>query len=169
MSIYFNPGNIEIGQGYAGETGEAYGEGRFPAFENAQMGTRALFKDLRTKLRKFKGDIPSMIRRYAPPSENETKNYINFVIKNIGKDKIEEEDLPAVARAIIKMENSEEGRKYYLDDPKILEEGYKLSTLDLPHKASYEDAVIEFNTKQVRKNIGGMVSRNPYLYNPRPI
>ena len=56
MATYNNPGNLEKGQGYAGETGELYGNDRFSVFENPQMGTRALFKDLRTKLRRFKGD-----------------------------------------------------------------------------------------------------------------
>ena len=169
MAIFNNPGNLEIGQGYAGETGEVYSE-RFPVFENAQMGVRALFKDLRTKLKDYKGDIAGMISKYAPPSENETKNYINFVIGELkGKDKIGESDLPILARAIITMENKEEGEKYYLDDPRILEEGYKLSTLDLPSTSSYADAITEYTNRNVERNIGGMMSRNPYPHNPRPI
>ena len=170
MAIFNNPGNLEVGQGYAGETGEVYSE-RFPVFENAQMGVRALFKDLRTKLKDYGGDITGMISKYAPPNENDTKNYINIVTDRIGgKSKVSEKDLPELASAIIWMENKDEGRSAYLDDPRILEEGYKLSILDLPTGSSYEDAVIEFNTQQVRhKNIGGMVSRNPYPHNPRPI
>ena len=169
MAIFNNPGNLEVGQGYAGETGEVYSE-RFPVFENAQMGVRALFKDLRTKLKDYGGDITGMISKYAPPNENDTKNYINIVIDRMGgKSEVSEEDLPELASAIIWMENKDEGRKYYLDDPRILEEGYKLSTLDLPSTASYADAITEYTKSRAERNIGGMISRNPYPYNPRPI
>ena len=169
MATYNNPGNLEKGQGYAGETGELYGNDRFSVFENPQMGTRALFKDLRTKLRRFKGDLPSMISQYAPPNENDTKKYINFVAKRIGKYEILEEDLPSVAKAVIEMENKEQERKVYLDNPRILEEGYNLSLLDLPNTARYEDALQEYSRIQAEKNTGWMIQRNPYPYSPRPI
>ena len=134
------------------------------------MGVRALFKDLRTKLKDYGGDITGMISKYAPPNENDTKNYINIVIDRMGgESKVSEKDLPKLASAIIWMENKDEGRKYYLDDPRILEEGYKLSTLDLPSTASYADAITEYTKSRVERNIGGMISRNPYPYNPRPI
>ena len=169
MAVFNNPGNLEKGQGYAGETGELYGDDRFPVFENRQMGTRALFKDLRTKLRRFDGDLPKMISQYAPPTENDTKNYIDIVLNKVGKDKIEEKDLPKLASAVIEMENKDEGRRAYLDDPRILEEGYNLSLLDLPNTASYQDALQEYTRMFTEKNIGGMVQRNPYPYNARPI
>ena len=50
-----NPGNIETGQGYAGETGETYAE-RFSVFDSPQMGVRAVARDITTKIGRHKGD-----------------------------------------------------------------------------------------------------------------
>ena len=86
-----------------------------------------------------------------------------------GKYEISEEDLPSVAKAVIEMENKEQERKVYLDNPRILEEGYNLSLLDLPNTARYEDALQEYSRIQAEKNTGGMIQRNPYPYSPRPI
>ena len=50
-TVFNNPGNIEIGQGYAGETGDTYAD-RFAVFDSPQMGVRALGRDLKTKIKK---------------------------------------------------------------------------------------------------------------------
>ena len=102
--IFNNPGNIEIGQGYAGETGDTYAD-RFAVFDSPQMGVRALGRDIKTKINRFDGDLQSIINQYAPPNENDTNNYFEYVKEQVGSDTITESDLGAVVRAIITMEN----------------------------------------------------------------
>ena len=93
IKIFNNPGNIEIGQEYAGETGEVYAE-RFSIFDSKEMGIRALAKDLNTKIKRFDGDVEKIITQYAPPNENDTKAYIKFVKAQLNnKDKITKDDL----------------------------------------------------------------------------
>ncbi len=51
---YNNPGNIRGGQDYAGETGEFYtaSDGsQYVIFDTPEMGLRALFVDLRVKVK----------------------------------------------------------------------------------------------------------------------
>ena len=80
MAIFNNPGNIEKGAGFAGDTGKTYGNNRFSVFDSKEMGIRAIFRDLRTKMKEFDGDVDKVIAKYAPPNENETKNYYDPLI-----------------------------------------------------------------------------------------
>ena len=79
---YNNPGNIRAGQGYAGETDERYtaSDGsEYVIFDTPEMGLRALFVDLRSKIKEFDGDVDKIINKYAPPSDNNpTKKYANL-------------------------------------------------------------------------------------------
>ena len=58
----YNAGNLEDG-GQAGRTGATYGDGRFPVFDSPQMGVRAMFRDLRTKMNRHEGDVSKIINR----------------------------------------------------------------------------------------------------------
>ena len=54
--IYNNPGNIRPGEDYAGETGEFYTAldgSKYVIFDSPEMGLRALFVDLRSKITQF--------------------------------------------------------------------------------------------------------------------
>ena len=154
---YNNPGNIESGQGYAGETGDVYSD-RFSIFGTPQMGVRSIFRDVGTKTKRHKGDLKKIINQYAPPNENDTDNYYNFVKEEIGTDIVTEENIPNVVRAIIMMENTPEMQDYYLKDASIMEEAEALSGLDLPSGTTYEEAIKLLNTKAQ----GGRVEKNPY-------
>lgn len=78
-----NPGNIEYGS-FSKQHGAIGTDGRFavfPAYDNGRKAKEALlfqgknYKDL---------TIGQAISRYAPPSENNTANYINTVVKATG-------------------------------------------------------------------------------------
>tara|TARA_R110002020_G_scaffold74513_1_gene190552 strand:+ start:546 stop:3950 length:3405 start_codon:yes stop_codon:yes gene_type:complete len=142
-TVYNNPGNIEAGQGYAGETGETYGGGRFAVFKNPEMGLRALAYDLRKKMGDFDGDVRQMIAKYAPDNENKTKKYINFVQTQIGSNKITEDNLAKAVAAVIKMENSKKTQKAYfgddLNDFSKLNEAIELSKIELGQDATLSD------------------------------
>ena len=84
MAVLFNnPGNIRAGQDYAGELDDFYtaADGsKYVKFNSKEMGLRALFVDLRSKINEFDGDISKIITKYAPPSDNNpTDKYIDYV------------------------------------------------------------------------------------------
>ena len=146
-NIYNNAGNIEVGQGFAGETGETYAKDRtgdlkpFVVFDSPQMGVRAIFRDLRTKIAKHDGVLWSIISEYAPPSENNTELYFKHAKMMLnGDDMVSEYTLPKLVKAMIKHENTKEVADYYLSDPKILQEAFALSTMSFPSGTSYEEA-----------------------------
>tara|TARA_Y100000034_G_scaffold56175_1_gene68861 strand:+ start:2649 stop:7001 length:4353 start_codon:yes stop_codon:yes gene_type:complete len=147
IKIFNNPGNIEEGQGYAGETGAVYAE-RFSVFDSKEMGIRALAKDLNTKIKRFDGDVEKIITQYAPPNENDTKAYIKFVKAQLNnKDKITKDDLSLLTKAVILQENKPEIAELYLL-PEVFNKGMDLSTLDLPSTFTFEEAKKAFKEKQ---------------------
>ena len=151
-NIYNNAGNIEQGQGYAGETGETYAKDRleyaagdkkpFVVFDTPQMGMRAIFRDIKTKIKKHDGVLWSIVSEYAPPSENNTDLYYEKLKAAVNGDTmINEVDLIPIVRAIITHENKPEVADYYLSNPKLIQEAYQLSTMTFPSGTSYEEAM----------------------------
>ncbi len=117
ISEFNNPGNIEAGIGFDGEIeGEGYGPNkRFAKFKTPQLGIRALKLDLTTKLRRFNGDLAAMINQYAPPSENDTGQYLKVVQQYAGvKDKYTDADLDNIVKGFIRMENKKELAEKYI-------------------------------------------------------
>ena len=70
-----NPGNIEKGKGFAGETGETYAD-RFSVFDSPQMGIRAVARDITTKIDRHKGDLYKIIKNYL---SDESENITDFI------------------------------------------------------------------------------------------
>ena len=133
-----NPGNVEDG-GQAGRTGATYGpDGRFPVFDSPQMGIRAMFRDLQTKMNRYEGDVSKIINQYAPRSENPA-TYEQYVLDKVGST-VTEDNLDDLVRAMIRFENKPTVAQSYLSRPDIFEEGLRLSRIDLPSDASLEDA-----------------------------
>ena len=104
-----NPLNIEdTGENWLGKVGN---DGRFMVFETAGHGIRAGARILRTYRNKYGiKTIENIINRFAPPSENNSQSYINFVSDNTGipEDKtLNESDYPAVLAAMIYLENGQ--------------------------------------------------------------
>ena len=117
ISEFNHPGNIEAGIGFDGEIeGEGYGPNkRFAKFKTPQLGIRALKLDLTTKLRRFNGDLAAMINQYAPPSENDTGQYLKVVQQYAGvKDKYTDADLDNIVKGFIRMENKKELAEKYI-------------------------------------------------------
>lgn len=74
-----NPANIRYSpiNRWKGMVGHENG---FCEFLTLAYGVRALYLLLRTYIQKFKlCDVASIINRFAPPSENNTKAYISYV------------------------------------------------------------------------------------------
>ena len=109
-----NPGNIKKNNVDWDGLSEEQTDNTFFQFTDPIYGIRALTKILLTYRHKYDlKNVWAIINRYAPPSENDTEAYKNFVTKKTGLNMLEEIDnsveayLPVV-KAIILMENGEQ-------------------------------------------------------------
>ena len=111
-----NPGDLEIGAPWRGlmpdeDMTEAQKHERFAVFQSPAWGFRALLKVLQS-YQKLHGldTVRKMVARFAPPSENDTQQYANFVASEmqIGADDKLDIFQPrtafAAAKAFTKME-----------------------------------------------------------------
>ena len=121
-----NPGNIKLGTKWD-VLADEQSDPVFCIFSEAVWGIRALMRILLTyRFTHNRKNIDSIIKRWAPPSENDTDAYIVFVSKKMGIEPMDMIDnsieayLPLV-KAIIQMEN---GMQPY-DDELIVEGMYK--------------------------------------------
>ena len=85
-------------------SGEGAGDRLFVQFESLEYGIRAAFCILETYRRKYKAVcIEDIINRWAPPSENDTRKYVETVCRLTGfggKERLEESQLPALVCAM---------------------------------------------------------------------
>jgi len=81
-----NPGNIRRVQGkpWVGELVPSPFTPGFVTFDTLENGYRAVLKLLNSYVTKGFNTIEKIITRWAPPSENNTAAYINFVSKDTG-------------------------------------------------------------------------------------
>jgi len=107
-----NPGNlIRTNIAWQGKIPHsANPDKRFEQFENIHWGLRAMLKDLINDINKGKNTVKLLISEYAPPSENDTKAYINSVATTLGvapTERLKEINsafLLRLSRAILKVE-----------------------------------------------------------------
>lgn len=104
-----NPGNIEHGDTWRGMAA-AQDDPRFIAFTEPVYGLRALARLLLNYQRKHGiRTIDGLIKRYAPPCENNTKAYADAVAKACGVAPTDPIDvaarLPDIIPAIVRHEN----------------------------------------------------------------
>ena len=77
-----NPGNlVPTGENWQGLIGTNEG---FMVFQDISFGIRALGLDLKNEINRGLNTIESLITNYAPPSENDTQGYIDFVSNYTG-------------------------------------------------------------------------------------
>lgn len=69
---------------WLGQVGELKG---FCVFQNEAYGFRAAFKNMCTYLRQGHDTIEKIVSRWAPPCENKTEEYINFVADDVMIDR----------------------------------------------------------------------------------
>ena len=107
-----NPGNIRHGIDWDGLDKDQSKDEEFSQFSTPEYGIRAMFKILKTYNDKYNlNTIEGIINRWAPPIENDTEAYINFVSSKVGKNSSEvlnEKDYISLVQAIIHMENGDQ-------------------------------------------------------------
>jgi hypothetical protein len=80
-----NPGNLDRdGTEWEGMAADQSGDDRFIIFNSAEYGIRALVKVLISYQAEGYKTVSAMISRWAPPTENDTLAYVNFVAGRMG-------------------------------------------------------------------------------------
>jgi hypothetical protein len=115
-----NPGNIRInGDLFQGEIRPSKDKS-FKQFETMAYGYRAIFRILRNYYNNYHLDtIRNMITRWAPPKENHTEKYIQFVSGYSGipaDDPININDREQMIRIVAGMSKVENGREAEMSD-----------------------------------------------------
>ncbi|NLS13366.1 structural protein [Vibrio sp. SM6] len=114
-----NPLNIRVGNNWDGEAAISR-DAEFETFTHHKYGFRAAAKLLRNYQRLYGLDnLTDIIHRFAPPNENHTTNYIDFVASQTGvgaQSTIDLTDDALLARVLHAMSIMEVGRYYSVDD-----------------------------------------------------
>lgn len=105
---------------------------RFEQFQTMEYGLRALYKNLITKIKRYDGNIASIITEWAPPNENNTQGYIDIVTQRLGKRTVDltRPDLIKLAEQIVKIENGNAG---YLLTPEVYGRAFSLLDDEIPN------------------------------------
>lgn len=89
----------------------------FYQFETLGYGCRAFFIICRTYRHKYGiHNTKAFIRRYAPPSENNTNGYINYIMSNVGYDLSSDDDYVRLAQYVFLYESCQTCTKSYLHE-----------------------------------------------------
>lgn len=114
----YNPGNIiSTGINWAGEVNDG-NYSKFEKFATPELGFRALALNVKSKIKNGKGTLGEIIAIWAPPSENDTSAYQQFVSKYTGlnlNDPVKETDIANLAKAISWYEGDNKAG-YYTND-----------------------------------------------------
>lgn len=112
----FNPGNIRKGS-FADAHGAVGDDGAFAIFPDEQTGFAALTALLATATYSAL-NLRQAIHRYAPPSENDSDSYVDFVVAKTGLSPqallsaTSDEERRAIAGAIKTIEGWQEGEEF---------------------------------------------------------
>ena len=107
-----NPGNLR----FVGQEGASQGEGGFAKFETPQAGLDAMRNQIELDTQKRGLNLTQFLNKYAPPSENKTTNYIDFVVRKTGLDPsspIPASAIPQLQAAMIEMEGGPRSMSYF--------------------------------------------------------
>lgn len=100
----------------------------FQQFETPEQGIAAGINDLRIKVsgrsqamknrygENYEPTLENILTTFAPPEENDTKSYIDFVSKNTGiapNQTLTEQDIPNLMNSMVRMEGGQSGYDYF--------------------------------------------------------
>lgn len=126
-----NPLNIRKGNNWKGERPNQTDKA-FEEFQTMEYGIRAGFKLLKNYITGYGGKvapfdtIEKIVKRWAPPTENATRNYIDFVSRDTGinaKTRISFKDRPTMVAIVDAMIFVECGQRVSRD---VIQSAYDL-------------------------------------------
>ena len=133
-----------------------------------------LLWEIRTKVRDHNGDLRDIINKYAPPVENPTKNYYNYLQQILGKDKVTVEDIPQLTKGIIEFENKPtedmteqkrleaQGRLDKYLSPEIFNMAQRISQYDYPTGTTTAQMIEDLDTGAYRTQQTWQILHHPY-------
>lgn len=85
----------------------------FEVFESWVMGLRAGLKNMKTQIERGNNTIAKLVNVWAPPTENETENYIRYVCEKSGIDRDTKISfslpfIQPITNAMVKMESGQD-------------------------------------------------------------
>lgn len=107
-----NPGNLRE----AGQPGVVGTDSGFAVFQSPQAGLQAMRRQIALDTQERGMTLSQFLTKYAPPSENDTFGYIDFVSRVTGLDpdrRVPPEKISDVMRAMVQMEGGPEAVSYY--------------------------------------------------------
>lgn len=103
-----NPLNIRFTNiNWEGKKTQNKSDADFEEFESRDYGWRAAYRNIQTKIDRGLNTISKLIKEWAPPSENNTSNYIQVLSSKTGIDPdavISEQDLPKIGAVMAAIE-----------------------------------------------------------------
>jgi hypothetical protein len=124
-----NPGNIRYVQAipWQGQVGQNQG---YAQFADLQHGIRAFIINASNLIKQY-GTLQAYITAYAPPTENPTSSYLDYVSQATGiqptdQVSLDHDTLKALAKAQFEMENGQAAADQYISDAD-LEAGLSLT------------------------------------------
>jgi hypothetical protein len=103
-SVNNNPGNLR----FANQTGATLGEGGFAKFSTPEDGAKALENQIKLDASRNL-TLSQFVSKYAPPSENDTVAYLNYLISATGAEAgtpISQISTSTLVRAVAKKESN---------------------------------------------------------------
>lgn len=117
-----NPGNLVLTSiNWQGKIPNAQNtDGHFEQFTQLRWGLRAMIRDIMNDISEGTNTLRSLINEYAPPHENDTENYINFVSNLTGilpseRLLLNKTVITALVKAKVAMENGSAYSGYVTD------------------------------------------------------
>jgi len=118
-----NPMNLRKGVAFQYQV-ENPNETAFMTFGKTWQGIRAGVLDITNDISKGQNTLTKLINQYAPPTENDTTNYINTISKNLAikpNDVLDRKNFDFMCnlvRSIIAMENGANSLKFITEQDK---------------------------------------------------
>ena len=153
-----NPGNLR-------PVGASDG---FQGFATPEEGLNAMRDDLRVKVtgrskamagkfgEGYQPTLANVINTWAPPTENDTKNYVDFVAKNSGLSPdsiLTEQDVEKIMPAMIKMEGGQEAADYFLKGSQGEDQLDNLVDIEMPDGTVIEGVPADMSKAQILERL----------------
>ena len=128
------------------------GDTAFESFATPELGVRASAILVKNHIKGGADTLEKLINKWAPPTENNTNNYIDVVTKQLGwteeearTRKLTDADIGNILAAKALMEGGAEARAYFSNE--VLQEGLRLANINATISANSSNYTT--NTKQL--------------------
>lgn len=166
-----NPGNLRYSEGltrpgYVLEKAVGSDSNGFAIFATPQDGLDAMRKQVRLDTQTRKMTLAQFIGKYAPPNENDTRKYIDYISSKTGigaNELISEAKIPQVMSAMIVMEGGRAAGQYYasvMTPPTVESEQQRVQVVQTQVQQSETQLVAEQQMNQMTDEFGNRIDNS---------